>query len=318
MKKKIAILTMVLLYIIFCRIPIFAVTATANLNPSKLTVKPGETFTVTLSVTCQDGINGVTGITYNYDNDKLDLVSEKNGNNFFSLMNGNSIDIMSNSTEKIVKADVYLLEFKAKETITAQTTVNISVDDLWVDSDIATDSGTTVKGINTTVTIKPEENSNNNTQENTNNTPDNTNNTQENTNNTPDNTNNTQENTNNTPDNTNNTQENTNNIPDNTNNTPESSNNIPENTNNTPESANNITENTNNTTENTTNTANSKVTQNTKSDANNGKTDVAVDLTKSNSKLPHTGIKRIITVAILIIAMISCAIYMTYRKYNNI
>ena len=276
MKKKIAILTMVLLYIIFCRIPIFAVTATANLNPSKLKVKPGETFTVTLSVTCQDGINGVTGITYNYDNDKLDLVSEKNGNNFFSLMNGNSIDIMSNSTEKIVKADVYLLEFKAKKTITSQTTVNISVDDLWVDSDIATDSGTTVKGINTTVTIKPEENSNNNTQENTNNTPDNTNNTQENTNNTP------------------------------------------ENTNNTPESANNITENTNNTTENTTNTANSKVTQNTKSDANNGKTDVAVDLTKSNSKLPHTGIKRIITVAILIIAMISCAIYMTYRKYNNI
>ena len=297
MKKKIAILTMVLLYIIFCRIPIFAVTATANLNPSKLKVKPGETFTVTLSVTCQDGINGVTGITYNYDNDKLDLVSEKNGNNFFSLMNGNSIDIMSNSTEKIVKADVYLLEFKAKKTITSQTTVNISVDDLWVDSDIATDSGTTVKGINTTVTIKPEENSNNNTQENTNNTPDNTNNTQENTNNT-------QENTNNTPDNTNNTQENTNNTP--------------ENTNNTPESANNITENTNNTTENTTNTANSKVTQNTKSDANNGKTDVAVDLTKSNSKLPHTGIKRIITVAILIIAMISCAIYMTYRKYNNI
>ena len=304
MKKKIAILTMVLLYIIFCRIPIFAVTATANLNPSKLTVKPGETFTVTLSVTCQDGINGVTGITYNYDNDKLDLVSEKNGNNFFSLMNGNSIDIMSNSTEKIVKADVYLLEFKAKETITAQTTVNISVDDLWVDSDTATDSGTTVKGINTTVTIKPEENSNNNTQENTNNTPDNTNNTQENTNNIPDNTNNTPESSNNIPDNTNNTQENTNNIP--------------ENMNNTPESANNITENTNNTTENTTNTANSKVTQNTKSDANNGKTDVAVDLTKSNSKLPYTGIKRIITVAILIIAMISCAIYMTYRKYNNI
>ena len=304
MKKKIVILTMVLLYIIFCRIPIFAVTATANLNPSKLTVKPGEVFTVTLSVTCQDGINGVVGIKYNYDKDKLDLVSEKNGNNFFSLMNENSIFIMTNSTEKIVKADVYILEFKARETITAQTTVNISVDDLWVDSDIATDSGTTVKGINTTVTIKPEETSSTNTTESTNNTTENTNNTTESTNNTTENTNNTTESTNNTTENTNNTSE--------------STNNTTESTNNTSESTSNTTENSNNATEKMNNTVNSNVISNTENNINRGKTDVVEDLTKSNSKLPHTGIKRIITVAILIISIISCAIYMTYRKYNNI
>ena len=318
MKKKIVILTMVLLYIIFCRIPIFAVTATANLNPSKLTVKPGEVFTVTLSVTCQDGINGVIGIKYNYDKDKLDLVSEKNGNNFFSLMNENSIFIMTNSTEKIVKADVYILEFKAKETITAQTTVNISVDDLLVDSDIATDSRTTVKGINTIVTIKPEETSSTNTTENTNNTTENINNTTESTNNTTENINNTTENTNNTTESTNNTTENTNNTTESTNNTTEDSNNTSENTNNTTDNTSNTTENSNNTTEKMNNTVNSNVISNTENNINRDKTDVVEDLTKSNSKLPHTGIKRIITVAILIISIISCAIYMTYRKYNNI
>lgn len=156
MKRIIKILVLIVLIIMFGVIATYASTATSDLNTNHSTVKPGETFIVTLSVSCQDGINGVIGITYNYDKDKLDLVSEKVGNNFVNLVNGNSIDLISNSTEKIEKADIYILEFKAKETISAQKTASVSVGDLLLDSDSPTDSKVTIKGKNVTITIKPE------------------------------------------------------------------------------------------------------------------------------------------------------------------
>ena len=160
MKKIIAILTLTLtlLIVLAGSMPIFAATAMANLNSSSLTVKPGETFTVVLSVNCQEGINGVIGLTYNYDKDKLDLVSEKIGTNYTNLGTGDTIDLITNAKDKLTNEDIYIFEFKAKETIKSQTIANISTGDIKIDSDEASNSEAIVKGQKTSITIKPEGN----------------------------------------------------------------------------------------------------------------------------------------------------------------
>ena len=160
MKKIIAILTLTLtlLIVLAGSMPNFAATAIANLHSSSLTVKPGETFTVVLSVNCQEGINGVIGLTYNYDKDKLDLVSEKIGTNYTNLGTGDTIDLITNSKDKLTNEDIYIFEFKAKETIKSQTIANISTGDIKIDSDEASNSEAIVKGQKTSITIKPEGN----------------------------------------------------------------------------------------------------------------------------------------------------------------
>lgn len=160
MKKIIAILTLTLtlLIVLAGSMPNFAATAIANLHSSSLTVKPGETFTVVLSVNCQEGINGVIGLTYNYDKDKLDLVSEKIGTNYTNLGAGDTIDLITNAKDKLTNEDIYIFEFKAKETIKSQTIANISTGDIKIDSDEASNSEAIVKGQKTSITIKPEGN----------------------------------------------------------------------------------------------------------------------------------------------------------------
>lgn len=160
MKKIIAILTLTLtlLIVLAGSMPNFAATAIANLHSSSLTVKPGETFTVVLSVNCQEGINGVIGLTYNYDKDKLDLVSEKIGTNYTNLGTGDTIDLITNSKNKLTNEDIYIFEFKAKETIKSQTIANISTGDIKIDSDEASNSEAIVKGQKISITIKPEGN----------------------------------------------------------------------------------------------------------------------------------------------------------------
>ncbi len=156
MKKIIAILTLTLLIVLAGNMPIFAATAMANLNSSSLTVKPGETFTVVLSVNCQEGINGVIGLTYNYDKDKLDLVSEKIGTNYTNIGTGDTIDLITNSKDKLTNEDIYVFEFKAKETIKSQTIANISIGDITIDSDEVSNSEAIVKSQKILITIKPE------------------------------------------------------------------------------------------------------------------------------------------------------------------
>lgn len=158
MKKIIAILTLTLtlLIVLAGSMPNFAATAIANLHSSSLTVKPGETFTVVLSVNCQEGINGVIGLTYNYDKDKLDLVSEKIGTNYTNLGTGDTIDLITNSKDKLTNEDIYIFEFKAKETIKSQTIANILTGDITIDSDEASSSETIVKSQKISITIKPE------------------------------------------------------------------------------------------------------------------------------------------------------------------
>lgn len=59
MKKTLFIIGIILAIVIVNITAVYASTATASLTPSSASVKKGDTFTVTLSVNCEDGINGI-------------------------------------------------------------------------------------------------------------------------------------------------------------------------------------------------------------------------------------------------------------------
>ena len=154
MKKTIAVLVMFIFAVLVGSIPVQAVTATANLNASKSTVKPGETFNVALSVTCANEINGII-TSYSYDTDKLELISGKAGTNFASLGENNNIELIVSKTG-VTTADVYILEFKAKESIKEETSATVSLSNITVSPMTGDDA--TLNAISTPITIKPETN----------------------------------------------------------------------------------------------------------------------------------------------------------------
>ena len=141
--KKIIVSIIVLCLILSSISIVNASTGTVNLVANK-SVKPGETFTVTLSVSCEDGINGVD-TKYNYDHDKLELVSANvANNNWANLGTDNSITVISNSSSKITSSDIYVLTFKVKDNATSGI-AKVSVSDIMIDSDLAENSSFSVK-----------------------------------------------------------------------------------------------------------------------------------------------------------------------------
>ncbi len=137
--KKIIISIIVLCLVLSSVSIVNASTGTVNLIANNKTVKPGETFTVTVSVSCVDGINGIN-TTYNYDQDKLEFVSAKVSNdNWANLGTNNSITVISNSTSKITSSDIYVLTFKVKDNATAGI-AKVGTSDIMIDSDLAENS----------------------------------------------------------------------------------------------------------------------------------------------------------------------------------
>ena len=134
--KKIIISIIVLCLVLSSISIVNASTGTVNLIANNKTVKPGETFTVTVSVSCVDGIN----TSYNYDQDKLEFVSAKVSNdNWANLGTNNSITVISNSTSKITSSDIYVLTFKVKDNATAGI-AKVGTSDIMIDSDLAENS----------------------------------------------------------------------------------------------------------------------------------------------------------------------------------
>ncbi len=142
MVKKIIAIIMTLNMILFSINIVNAATGNASLNASNTSVKPGETFTVTISAKCDDGINGID-TTYSYDTDKLELVSENVANNKWVSMGSNSaVQVICNTTSKITSDNIYVLTFKVKDNATTGTTAKVSTTDIKVDSDVSASSYT--------------------------------------------------------------------------------------------------------------------------------------------------------------------------------
>ena len=158
MKKRLFIIGIVIIAIL-ANITIVQAdsTPTVDFKINSSQVKPGNTFTVTISVVCEDGINGIE-TTYSYDEDKLEFVSGSvsNSNNWSSLSSGNQITVICNSTSKITSADLYVLTFKVKDNAAVGTTAKIITTDILVDSDASTNSESIIKAKTATVTIAGE------------------------------------------------------------------------------------------------------------------------------------------------------------------
>lgn len=95
---------------------------------NKSQVIPGQTFTVTLSANCDDGINGIN-TTLNYDSNVLEVVEEGvvDTSKWIWAGEGNEISVIAvNPT--IQSSDIYRITFKVKENAPTgkSTTININ------------------------------------------------------------------------------------------------------------------------------------------------------------------------------------------------
>lgn len=155
MKRKLMIIVFTMLFILANIITCYAATEpTVTLQADKTEVKAGENFTVTLSATCEDGINGID-TTYTYDTERLELVSANVASSKFSSLGiDNQITVICNSSESITSSDIYVLTFKVKDGIEVGSTAIVSISETMIDSDAATDSQHTVAAQEVTITIK--------------------------------------------------------------------------------------------------------------------------------------------------------------------
>ena len=98
---KLKVITSILLgiFIVLLSTVAFAGTGTVELKSNVTEVKKGETFKVTLSARSEEGINGIDA-KYNYDAEKLELVSEKviDASKWSNIGSSNNITIISNSS----------------------------------------------------------------------------------------------------------------------------------------------------------------------------------------------------------------------------
>lgn len=157
MKKIMLIFILLVVFMVVSTVTVKASNETAELKLSSSIVKPGETFTLKLSATCSDGINGIyTKIIY--DEDKLEFIEgEVADSNLISLGAGTEITVISNSNSKITTADIYVLKFKVKSDVSTGSIANISTEEIGIDSDAATNSETKIDSKSVSVKIENNE-----------------------------------------------------------------------------------------------------------------------------------------------------------------
>lgn len=159
MKKQIiAILSAMIIIAFGIALAVNAADATVSLKPDKTEANPGDTFTITVSGSCEDGINGLTG-NLSYDVNKLELVSAKAADENWSSLGQNStgsveMALIGNSTDTVKNADIFKVTFKIKDSVERGTTVKVEASNLVLDSDAAQDSEHNIGTKDVTVTIK--------------------------------------------------------------------------------------------------------------------------------------------------------------------
>lgn len=159
MRKTLLIIGIIFVIIIASVTTVQASTATATFTPNSTSVKQGDTFTVTLSATCADGINGIygkeayDGFGFSYDTAKLDLVSRE----AIKLADQNEdadaeTIALVGSSSSYTSGDVYKFTFKVKANAALGET-QISTTELVLESFAATDATVELGTKTATVTI---------------------------------------------------------------------------------------------------------------------------------------------------------------------
>lgn len=153
MKKKILLITSIMSIILLTLISTsFAATGNIELTPSNKKVKRGETFTITIKVTSEDGINGIMA-DYSYDDTYLELQGKKVKDNWQDFSSDNSLVFMTNSESKITEVDILELTFKVKETAKIGNTTQIKLIDATIDTDLSENSKVDISDKTILITI---------------------------------------------------------------------------------------------------------------------------------------------------------------------
>ena len=154
MKKRIILFVLAIILIMISAITVNAADAVASLNLSSEEVKIGDTFTVTLNVVCEEGINGLEGIL-SYDTSNLELVKTEmvETSKWVNLGDEVNFSIIHNSSNTETSADIVKATFKVKDTAVVGTTAKITMSNIKVDSDAATNSTKTIGTKETEVSI---------------------------------------------------------------------------------------------------------------------------------------------------------------------
>lgn len=153
MKKKILLITSIMSIILLTLISTsFAATGDIELTASNKKVKRGETFTITIKVTSEDGINGIMA-DYSYDDTYLELQGKKVKDNWQDFSSDNSLAFMTNSESKITEVDILELTFKVKETAKIGNTTQIKLTDATIDTDLSENSKVDISDKTILITI---------------------------------------------------------------------------------------------------------------------------------------------------------------------
>ncbi len=140
--RKIIFSLIVIIMLISCITIVNATEVSAKLTPSATIVKKGETFTVTISAACSDGVSTFS-TTIQYDKNVLELVNKTvtDTNNWRTEAGRteNEINILTNKADKVTQDDLYIMTFKVKDTAQTGNTI-ISAGDISIDSDAESNS----------------------------------------------------------------------------------------------------------------------------------------------------------------------------------
>lgn len=155
MKIKIIITSIIAIFIMLLAAKVFAATGTVKFEANTTEVEKGKEITITLSANSEDGINGID-TQYTYDSEKLELVSESvvDTTNWSNVGTTPNITLICNAKETIKQADLYIIKFKVKDSVSAGDKIIIETTNILLDTDAKTDSDVNIPSKKIEVTVK--------------------------------------------------------------------------------------------------------------------------------------------------------------------
>lgn len=169
MSKKLRIILISILLFVLGTVAVNANAATAVLTTNSQNVKPGETFSVTFSANCAEGINGVES-KISYDEEMLEFIKLEvsDTTKWTNLGENLTAQILHVSSETVTEGEIFIITFKVKDDATLDTVAKIKADSIVIDSEAETNARKEIEAqeIEVKITNSEETEENEGTQEN--------------------------------------------------------------------------------------------------------------------------------------------------------
>lgn len=126
MRKTIKIVLVTILFSLINISIVIAADTNAEIFPDKTTLKPGDTFTITLKANCTEGLSFIS-TKLNYDADIVTLQNKTIANDWVDY-GTDKIELFSNSSNKFENLDACVWTFQVNENATSVTTIIATTD----------------------------------------------------------------------------------------------------------------------------------------------------------------------------------------------